>query len=235
MASSTTSAALPALLKNAAIIAPKVTHKSTLIWLHGLGDSSDGFESTLAMLPFKNLRVVLPNAPIRPVTVNMGMRMQAWYDIVDMGRTEALADKQDVAGIKQSAEAIAELLDYESTSVSSERIILGGFSQGGAMSLYTGLHYPKKLGGIVSCSGYLLQHTAYPDHLSAAGKLTPVWAYHGTSDNVVPYPYASKGYELLQSSGANLSFQSEKGLGHSLSNDEFMALIKWIREKLDKQ
>ena len=229
--SASSSTAQPALLKRATIIPAKSDHLHTIIWLHGLGDSSEGFSGLFRSLPMKHTRVVLPNAPVRPITVNGGIKMQGWYDIADLGKTEALVSKQDVNGIKESAKLLDELITFEAKTVGVGHVIVGGFSQGGAMTLYTCLHGEHALAGIISCSAYLLQHTTYPAHMSEVGKHIPVFAYHGTADGVVPYPAASKGYELLKSFGANIEFHTEKGLTHSMSDEGLQMLVRWVQQR----
>ena len=128
---------------------------NTIIWLHGLGAGSNDFPPIVPELgldPDRAIRFIFPQAPNRPVTINMGMRMPAWYDIYDLSRL----DKQDRDGIEASRQAIDHLIDQQiHAGIVSQRIILVGFSQGGAMALYTGLRYGQRLAGIIALSSYL--------------------------------------------------------------------------------
>src|ERR1700733_1552201 len=130
--------------------------RSTVIWMHGLGADGHDFESVVPELVRtgeRALRFVLPHAPVRPVTINGGMSMRAWYDIVGFDRHAA----QDESGIRASAAAIDALIRRENErGVPTERIVLAGFSQGGAMALFTGTRYPQTLAGIIGLSCYLL-------------------------------------------------------------------------------
>jgi len=237
---STSSSQQPALLKTAEILPPPSgTHKSTIIWTHGLGDSSQGFSGMFRQLQqsppanLQNTRVVLPNAPVQPVSVNGGMRMRSWYDIYALGAGRGIDSKEDAAGITESCRQLTELLDYECQKVGSENVIIGGFSQGAALSLFTGLQYKRKLAGIISTSGYLLLNSKYPDIMSEYARQIPILAYHGELDEVVPYHLAVKSYDILRKNGvnSNLEFHSEK-IPHTLSDKELQTIVKWWREKL---
>lgn len=136
-------------------ISPKVAHTATVIFLHGLGDSGSGWSDVGRMFAtaFPHIKWIFPNAPSLRITVNQGALMPGWYDIVSLERIAAAQDKK---GMLKSCEEINKFIDHEiSNGINSKRIILGGFSQGAAMSLLTGLTTQKQLGGIVALSGYL--------------------------------------------------------------------------------
>jgi predicted esterase len=177
----------------------------------------------------KNTRIILPNAPERPVTINAGMRMRAWYDILSLDKGDV---EEDEAGILDSTRALTQLLDVESSKIGADKIILGGFSQGGAMSIQTGLQYKKKLAGIMSCSGYLLMSHAYPQQVSEANKNTPVFAYHGKDDPMVSVRFARLSYDKLKQSGVRVEYTEEPHLEHSLSEAELSKMKKFWTEKL---
>jgi len=222
------------LLDDAFVIAPVGEHKATIIWLHGLGDSYEGFSDMFTMLNLKNIRVVIPNASIRPVTLNNGMKMRAWYDILRINRSGP--PNQDEKSILQSAELITELLEFEATKISSDMIILGGFSQGAAMSIHVGLKYHRKLGGIIACSGYVLNHDKYTTGTTLIHKAniqTPLFAYHGSDDNMMQPLLAKGSYDLLSKAGVKIEYNEEKNLGHSMSNYEIQKLIEWLHKKLN--
>ena len=155
-------------------IAPRTAHHHSIIWLHGLGADGHDFEGIVPELKLPQqaaTHFVFPNAPVQAVTINGGMRMPAWYDILEA----SLHRKVDVAGIYQSAAQITPLIDREiAAGIAPEQIILAGFSQGGVIALHTGLRYPKRLGGIIALSTYLptlaalgsrscSRQSAYPD------------------------------------------------------------------------
>ena len=130
---------------------------------------------------------MLPNAPIRPITINGGVSMRGWYDILTLDRTADLSTNlEDARGIEDSTSPLHSLLDHEiSLLPSSHHLLLGGFSQGGAMALHAGLSYVQPLAGLASCSGYLLRSDTYPGHIQAGQRATPVLAYHGSEDDMV--------------------------------------------------
>ena len=205
------------------IILEPPRHLRTLVWLHGLGDSADGF------LPlFENFQVVddckivLLTAPIRPVTLNMGFEMTSWYDIAALGRRDMNEQVVESAGI------ISEGLDEERKL--TDEVALGGFSQGGAMSLYTGLvHYPHPLKGIVSLSGYTMNYQIREDR-----KNIPVFLYNGKEDQMVSFEMAQEGFETTLR-GANYEFHSEESLGHSISQSEIATLSEWFKKVFNLQ
>jgi len=181
---------------------------------------------------------VLPNAPIRSVTINMGMKMRAWYDILTLDRSKSPPIREDEKGIVEGARQLSELLAYEIAKVGgADKVLLGGFSQGGAMSIHIGLSYPSALAGVISCSGYVLLQGQYPALMSSAGSKVQILAYHGTQDPTVPMEFAKMGYDALKKHGANIDFNKEKHLEHSLSGKELEMLTKWwcTRLKVEPQ
>ncbi|PRP88797.1 Phospholipase/Carboxylesterase family protein [Planoprotostelium fungivorum] len=218
------------LMKRAKVLPPRGDHKYTIVWMHGLGDSSEGFRDLFEQFVMPNTRVVLLNAPVMPVTANGGMRMQSWYDIRSFDRSEGLNRDEDHEGIDQAADAIKRVLEEETKRVESNRVIVGGFSQGAAMTLRVSLPYEKKLGGITPCSGYLLQNERYPGLLGPHARETPILAYHGAVDEVVPLEFAEVGYKKLMECGVkeNLDLRVERRLGHSMSNSQISELFSFM-------
>jgi len=203
------------------------------VWLHGLGDSGEGFSDVFETYRPQNTRVVLPTAPVRSVTINMGMKMNAWYDILTLDRSKSPPIREDEKGIAESARQISELLAYEVAKVGgADKVLLGGFSQGGAMSINVGLSYASTLAGVISCSGYVLVQGQYPELMSAGGSKLQILAYHGTQDPTVPIAFAKSGYDALKKHGANIDFNQEKHLEHSLSAKELQLLTKWWCSRL---
>lgn len=179
-------------------ILPKDAHSATIILMHGLGDSSDGFADVAQMWSsaMPHVKVILPTASSRPVTLNGGMRMPAWYDIVGLDeRSGELCE-----GIEESVSTIREIINNEIQSgLPASRIILSGFSQGGALSLFTGLQMPPELkpAGIVVMSGYLAGAGKFK--LTPGFEDVPVLHCHGTGDMVVRYDWAGKTKSAIES------------------------------------
>jgi phospholipase/carboxylesterase len=182
---------------------------AAIIWLHGLGADAYDFEPVvpvLALGPGRPLRFVFPNAPVRPVTLNAGMRMRAWYDIGDLdpaGRAE------DEAGIRHAAEAVGQLLAAEiEGGIPAGRIVLGGFSQGGATALFTALRFPQRLAGVVGLSCYLPLPAALAAELHPANATTPIFLGHGEADPVVPDWIGRSSCAHLMQAGCNVAWHS---------------------------
>lgn len=199
----------------------------SLIWMHGLGADAHDFESIIHLLPVieNNMRVIFPNAPVRPVTINHGMEMQAWYDIKDIELRQA-----DKAGIEQSRHYIDSLIEAEIASgIKSERIIVAGFSQGGAMALYTGLQSKHPLGGIIGLSCYLLD----PKNSNAndVNQDTPILIAHGTYDSVVDYQLGESAANQLSNQNYKVTFLSYP-IQHEVSLAEIEAIASWINQRL---
>ena len=162
---------------------PKPSH--SVIWLHGLGADGNDFVPIVQQLklPKLGIRFVFPHAPMRPVTINGGFVMRAWYDIA----AQDLAMREDEAGLRDSQAAIEALIAKEAArGMPASRVVLAGFSQGGVISLQTGLRYPKALAGVMSLSAYLPLAAMVPAERNAANQDTPIFLGHGMVDNVVP-------------------------------------------------
>jgi phospholipase/carboxylesterase len=160
--------------------------QASIIWLHGLGADANDFVSVVSQFQWadqRRVRFIFPNAPMRAITVNGGMKMRGWYDIAGF----EIAQKEDLIGVRASQAALHQLIDQEiQRGVPAHRIILAGFSQGAAMSLYTGLRYPERLGGIIALSGYLLFSTQLIHERHLANQTLPIFIAHGLLDPVVP-------------------------------------------------
>jgi phospholipase/carboxylesterase len=160
---------------------------AAVIWLHGLGADARDFEPvvpSLALSPQRPLRFVFPDAPVRPVTLNAGMPMRAWYDIGDL---DPAGRPEDAAGIRRAADSVGALLRAQiEQGIPAQRIVLGGFSQGGATALFTGLRFPERLAGVIGLSCYLPLVETLAAEGSAANRSTPIFLGHGLADPVVP-------------------------------------------------
>lgn len=200
---------------------------ASLIVLHGLGaDATDflPFVDELDLSAIGPVRFVFPNAPVRPVTINGGYRMRAWYDIVhgDLGRRE------DEQGLRESQHALEALLAREKArGIPAARIVLAGFSQGCAMALLTGLCHAERLGGIVGLSGYLpLAEQVRAGH-SAASRDVPLFLAHGRHDDVVSLSRGQAARDLLQSLGHAVHWR-EYAMPHSVCMEEIADLNRWL-------
>ncbi len=200
---------------------------ATLIVLHGLGADGNDFVPICEALDLSavgNVRFIFPNAPMRPVTINNGYVMRAWYDILGSGGVR----REDVDGLRASQAAIDELIDREvERGVPAHRIVLAGFSQGCAMTLLTGLRHEARLAGLVGMSGYLplAASTAAEAHPANAG--IPIFMGHGRFDPMVSMDRASASRDLLAGLGYQVEWH-EYPIEHSVSPDEIADLNRWL-------
>ena len=205
--------------------------KATVIWLHGLGDSGHGFAPIVPELRLPDalgVRFVFPHAPERPVTINGGMRMRAWYDIKSMDFDK----RADLTGVRESAEQVEQLIEAEiSNGVPPEKIILAGFSQGGVIALHLGPRFSKSLGGIMGLSTYMCQPELLAGEAHPANQQTPVFMAHGEMDDVVPIAMGKAAYDTLTANQYNVSWQSYR-MKHNLNMDEINAISQWLQTRL---
>jgi phospholipase/carboxylesterase len=174
---------------------------AAVIWLHGLGADGHDFEPIVPELVHRGERAwrfLFPNAPLRPVTINGGMRMRAWYDISSFDRTAG----EDAAGFRDTDARIRELIAHEiGRGIPASRIVLAGFSQGGAASLYTAPRYPERLAGIMALSCYLPLHETLRAQHAAANDATPIFMAHGQQDQVLPFTLGAESRDFLAANG----------------------------------
>ena len=205
--------------------------QASVIWLHGLGADGHDFEPVVPELVRpgeRALRFVFPHAPVRPVTLNNGYAMRAWYDILGLDRQA----KQDEAGIRGSAAAIRALIARENErGVASARIVLAGFSQGGAMALLTGLRYPERLAGIMGLSCYPVLASTFDAERDPANQETPILLAHGTFDPMVDLSLGQAGKEMLEKRGYKVEWHSYP-MPHAVSPEEIGAIAAWLRRVL---
>lgn len=199
----------------------------TVIWMHGLGADCWDFVSLIKELTLpKNtpLRFIFPQAPSRPVTINGGNVMPAWYDI-------SMADierRPDETGIRQSQISINALIEYEiARGIASHNIVIAGFSQGGAVALQTALRYPKLLGGVLALSTYLTLATTLATEKSATNAAIPILMAHGTQDPVVPLKLARESEQSLKTAGFKVEWR-EYPMQHSLCGEEVEDISAWL-------
>ncbi|MDB6158410.1 MAG: carboxylesterase [Gammaproteobacteria bacterium] len=202
-----------------------------VIWLHGLGADGHDFAPIVPQLvgpDERPLRFVFPHAPVRPVTINGGMPMRAWYDILGFDR----GIPQDTAGIRASAAEAAELISRENQrGIPTKRIVLGGFSQGGAISLFAGPRHPEKLAGIMGLSCYLLLEDLLPAERTRVNYQTPIFLAHGTQDPVVDVRRGTEARQLLEAGGYPVEWHAYP-MPHSVCPQEIEDIAAWLRKVL---
>jgi len=196
-----------------------------VLWLHGLGADGHDFEPIVPELGLGvPVRFVFPHAPVRPVTINGGMAMRAWYDILGFDRRA----REDAAGIRASAAAVTELVDREiERGMSSDRIVLAGFSQGGAIALHTALREPRPLGGVLALSTYLPLAATLASERSAANARLPLFMAHGTDDGVLPLQLAETSRGALEALGYAVEWHAYP-MAHSVCMEEIGAIGAWL-------
>ena len=202
----------------------------SVIWLHGLGADGRDFVPIVGelALPAAPIRFVFPHAPVQPVTINNGMSMRAWYDIV----ADDLARREDERGVRASQENIEALIARErARGVAANRIVLAGFSQGGAISLQTGLRHPERLAGIMALSTYVPIAATLEAERNAANADVPIFMAHGTQDPIIPLANARRSRELLERLGYPVEWH-EYVMPHSVSPQEIDDIGAWLRRVL---
>jgi phospholipase/carboxylesterase len=215
----------------AVVLTPNVPVQCSVIWLHGLG--ADGYDfvpmTEELQLPSKmGARFVFPHARQRPVTINNGFVMRAWYDIRGFGLTSA----EDEAGVRESDAIVRKLIEQEIASgVRASCIVLAGFSQGGAMALYSGLRYPQRIAGIIALSTYLPLRDALSKEATQPNRDVPILMCHGTRDQVVPEIAGKLSRDLLVGLGYEVEWRSYP-MEHQVSMEEVAEIAKWLKERL---
>lgn len=200
---------------------------SSIIWLHGLGADGHDFEPIVPELrlpPGLPVRFVFPHAPVRPVTLNNGYPMRAWFDIVKIG----LQQPRDRTGMEASRQAIESLIARENErGIPSSRIVLAGFSQGGAVALYVGLQQPERLAGIMALSTYLPAGEGVDFVSAPANALTPIFYGHGTQDPIVPLLLGQHTRDWLTAQGRPITWHTYP-MPHSVSAEEILHIRAWL-------
>jgi len=204
-------------------ITPDVSPRGSVIWLHGLGADASDFEPIVPMLKVgAPLRFVFPNAPIRPVTINAGMEMRAWYDIDPRA---PLAGSED---IRASAAAIERLIEREGgRGVPAQRVVLAGFSQGGVIALHLGLRHPARLAGIMGLSTYVHDHEHLTDEVSLASADAPIFLAHGNADPMIPIARAVTARQALEALGYQVEWH-DYPMGHQVCPEEIGHIGAWL-------
>jgi phospholipase/carboxylesterase len=203
----------------------------TVIWLHGLGADGHDFAPIVPQLVSPDerpLRFVFPHAIVRPVTVNGGMSMRAWYDILSFNR----GIPQDEVGIRASDAEVGALIRRENDrGIPTSHIVLGGFSQGGAISLFSGPRYPERLAGIMGLSCYMLLEDQLPAERTRVNYKTPIFLAHGTQDPVVDVRRGTEARQLLEAGGYPVEWHAYP-MQHSVCPQEVVDIAEWLRKVL---
>jgi phospholipase/carboxylesterase len=202
---------------------------ASVIWLHGLGADGHDFEPVVPELKLPiAVRFIFPHAPIRAVTVNQGAAMRAWYDILSMERT----DIEDDDGIYASAASVGDLIALEvERGMPSTRVVLAGFSQGGAIALHTALRYPAQLAGVLALSTYLPLREKLEAERSDANRTVPLMMAHGQQDTVISERLGQASRQYLQDSGYQVDWFGY-AMGHSVCAQEIADIGRWLTDRL---
>ncbi len=204
---------------------------ASVIWMHGLGADANDFVPAVPMLQLDAgpaVRFVFPNAPERPVTLNGGMRMRAWYDLISIDRDAP----EDEAGIRASAAGIEVLIRREQErGIAAEHIVLAGFSQGGALALFTALRYPEKLAGVIALSTYVPIAQVVAAEASAVNQGMSIFMAHGQYDDIVPINFARSSRKRLHQAGYNVEWH-EYPITHSVLPEELQKVKEFLMQVL---
>lgn len=207
------------------------TPDSAVIWLHGLGADGHDFAPVvpeLGLPPGAKIRFIFPHAPMLPVTINGGYVMPAWYDVKSLD----LSQQEDVPGIRSSQQRLEALIRHEiERGIASTRIVLAGFSQGGAIALHTGLRYAAPLAGVLALSTYLPLPRTLKAEASPANTALPVFMAHGTADSVIPLAHGAASRELLRQEGYPVEWH-EYPMTHSVCAEEITDIGTWLTRVL---
>lgn len=204
---------------------------AAIIWLHGLGADGNDFVPIIEQLQLPShlaIRFIFPNAPIRPITINQGYPMPGWYDISSM----SIVDQEDESGIRESSAILRQLCEeQEANGIEAGRIIVAGFSQGGAIALHCGCRYPSQLAGIMALSTYLALPDQLSEEISDSAPEIPVFMAHGRQDDVVAFQYGKQSMEQLDSNSIEVQWH-EYDMGHAVCMEEIQHIRQWLTDIL---
>jgi len=212
-------------------VEPKDTATSCVIWLHGLGDSGAGFAPIVPVLSLPEnhgIRFIFPHAPEQAVTINQGYVMRSWYDIKSMD----LHNRADMDGVLASEILVQALIQEQIDSgIAAKNIVLAGFSQGGVLSLFTGLRFEQSLAGILALSCYLPTADKLPEQCHSANVATPILQNHGERDEVVPISAGKMANTLLTAANYQVTWQSYP-MEHSVLPEQLADISAWLQARL---
>lgn len=210
---------------------PATTPRACMICLHGLGASADDLISLALKLQLPQrlaVRFVFPQAPVQPVTMNFGHSMPAWYDLFGL----ALDSRQDEAGIRRAEMLLAQVIQSEITAgISSNKIVLAGFSQGGALALHTALHYSQRLAGVFALSSYLPLANLLANEMSNANQQLPIFLGHGSADKVLPQAASEISKAQLEKLGYSVTLKIYP-MAHQVCQQEIADISAWLQQLL---
>ncbi|WP_455209757.1 alpha/beta hydrolase [Kaarinaea lacus] len=211
----------------AEVIQTNSSPTASVIWLHGLGADGHDFAPIVPQLSLPadlGIRFIFPHAPVKPVTINNGYVMPAWYDVVSID----LRQGQDREGIVQSQQALVQLIENEITNgIAAERIVVAGFSQGGAVALFTGLRFPQRLAGIMALSTYVPLADSTEAERSDANRDIPIMMAHGEYDQTIPMQAGEESKELLGQLGYKVNWHTYP-MEHSVCGEEVADISAWL-------
>lgn len=207
------------------------TANAAVIWLHGLGADGHDFVPIVEELNYTNktqTRFIFPHAPMRPVTVNGGYVMRAWYDIVAIDRSA----RQDLAGIQTSVQRVEQIIAAESAQgIKTQRIVIAGFSQGGSIALYTGLRHQHRLAGLMGLSSWLPLSNTLASEMNSANAHTPIFMAHGTDDPIVTLQIAEHSRSIMQELDCRIEWHTYP-MPHSVCQEEILDISQWLERVL---
>jgi phospholipase/carboxylesterase len=214
------------------VLNPSAAPNAAVIWLHGLG--ADGFDfvpivEELQLAATLPVRFVFPHARARPVTINNGFVMRAWYDIMSLGGARSTEDE---AGIRESEGVVRGYIEQQiAAGIAAERIIIAGFSQGGAIALQTALRYPQRLGGVMALSTYLPLRQTLGKEATTANRDVPILMCHGSYDPMVPLTLGEASRDVLQSLGYGIEWHIYP-MQHQVCMEEIADISAWLQARL---
>ncbi len=216
---------------DAVVLAPASAATASVIWLHGLGADGNDFVPIVPELqlpPGLAARFIFPHAPVRPVTINNGMVMRAWYDIKELSASGAA----DEVGIRDSAAILAKFIQRErDAGVAANRIVVAGFSQGGAIALHAALRHPERLAGVMALSTYLPLRSTLAAEVSKANRDLPILMCHGRFDPVLPMQLGTASRDLLRAEGYGVEWK-EYPMQHQVCPEEIQDIAAWLKARL---
>ncbi|EKD77249.1 MAG: hypothetical protein ACD_42C00415G0002 [uncultured bacterium] len=214
------------------VINPDKSSIGSVIWMHGLGADYRDFDSLIPALCQGDrlpLRFIFPNAPVRPITINGQMPTRAWYDVYSLSDLK----HEDVQGINASQQAITQLIQQEmANGIPANRIVLAGFSQGGALALYTGIRQSQEIAGILALSCYLPLSHEHSEKTHPTNIHTPIFIAHGTQDMTLPCFAGKMAYDIVRRTHLNAEWR-EYAMGHEITSQEIHDIHKWLTHLFD--
>lgn len=211
---------------------PKGEVKSLVVWMHGLGDSGHGFAPLVPELKLPEelgIRFVFPHAPVRPITINNGLPMRGWYDIISFD----MNNRADEKGVLESAGQLQSLIDAElaKNNLTHENLVIAGFSQGGVMAYQLGCRQAAAVAGILSLSAYLSMPSKLAAEATTAAKSAPVLAMHGVNDEIIPVQLGKQSADLVKQAGFKVDWL-EYPMQHNVCSEQIREISRWLQAVL---